>query len=266
MPLESQAGGDTLGSPLDERGFNPPENDIYHEFGTVTPGGGARRGPPRHGIPGVNSVPDMSGMVIGPGGVVKPPPRDAKRAAPKPTLQEKQAQIRKALVPMPALAVARRKTLDDLYARLAGATDEEDAKGTASLIIAVWQRSGSDTANLLMSRADTAIGSHDYPLAASVLDRLVELQPDWAEAWNKRATVRFLANDLDGSMADVDRVLKLEPKHFAALNGLAIILQRTGFNKRALDVYRHELAIYPHQPAIKQIVDKLTLEVDGQGI
>ena len=67
-------------------------------------------------------------------------------------------------------------------------------------------------------------------------------------------------------MADVDHVLKLDPNHFAALNGLAMILQRTGFDKRALQVYRRELAIYPHQPDLEKVVEKLTLEVEGQGI
>ncbi len=212
-------------------------------------------------------------MVIGPGGVVKPPARtDRRLGSPKtaakaaPTFEEKQAQIRKALIPQQPLSVARRKTLDDLYGKLAGAKDENEAKGVASLIMAVWLRSGSDTANLLMARADSAIASQDYPLALSVLDRLVELQPGWAEAWNKRASARYLAGDLNGSMADVDRVLKLEPKHFAALNGLAMILQRTGFNKRALQVYRRELAIYPHRTDIEQLVEKLSAEVEGQGI
>ena len=72
--------------------------------------------------------------------------------------------------------------------------------------------------------------------------------------------------DLDGAMADVDHVLKLEPRHFGALDGMATILQRTGFAKRALEVYRHALAIYPHQEAVEKIVEKLTLDVEGQGI
>ena len=235
-----------------------PDADIYHEFGTVTPGGGV------HALDGTR---DFGGMVVGPGGVIRPEPKPIRRAAPKVlTPEEKQAQIRKALTPQPPLAVVRRKTLDDLYVRLAAAKDESEAKGVASLIVAVWNQSGSDTANLLMARAEQAALTRDYPLALSVLDKVVSLRPGWAEAWNKRATVRYLAGDLNGSMADVDHVLKIEPNHFAALNGLAMILQRTGFSKRALQVYRRELAIYPHQPEIEQIVEKLTSEVEGQGI
>ena len=67
-------------------------------------------------------------------------------------------------------------------------------------------------------------------------------------------------------MADVDRTLKLEPNQFSALSGLAMILQQTGFDRRALQVYRRVLSIYPHQPEIERTVDKLTLQVEGQGI
>ena len=251
-----------------------PDNDLYHEYGTVMPGGGAagRRDAQGGGYGyGSRSGADMyGGMVVGPGGASKPMLDARKRAAaPKkspPTPEEKQAQIRKALAPKPPLAQVRRQTLDDLYGKLAQAKDEDESKGLASLIAAVWLRSGSDTADLLMARADKAVSEKKYPLSLEVLDRIVELKPDWAEGWNKRASARYLAGDLDGAMADVDHVLKLDPNHFAALNGLAMILQRTGFDKRALQVYRRELAIYPHQPDLEKVVEKLTLEVEGQGI
>ncbi len=248
-----------------------PDADLYHEYGTVTPGGGRRDAGGARGYGGGRSGADMyGGTVIGPGGVLKPMPDVRRRAAepkkPPPTPEQKQAQIRKALTPRPSMAFARRHTLDDLYGKLAQAKDEDESKGLASLIAAVWLRSGSDTADLLMSRAQKAIGDKKYPLAVQVLDRVVELQPAWAEGWNKRASARYLAGDLNGAMSDVEQVLKLDPNHFAALSGMAMILQRTGFDKRALQIYRRELAIYPHQPELEKLVEKLTLEVEGQGI
>ncbi len=249
-----------------------PDADLYHEYGTVTPGGGRRDGGSRSygGIGGRSGADMYGGTVIGPGGVLKPMPDVRRRAAepkkPAPTPEEKQAQIRKALMPKPSMAVARRHTLDDLYGKLAQAKDEDESKGLASLIAAVWLRSGSDTADLLMSRAQKAIEDKKYPLAIQVLDRVVELQPGWAEGWNKRASARYLAGDLNGAMSDVEQVLKLDPNHFAALSGMAMILQRTGFDKRALQIYRRELAIYPHQLELEKLVEKLTLEVEGQGI
>ena len=232
-------------------------SDPFRDFGTrVLPNGRGR--------------PDNYGTVIGPGGVVPPPPEPKRRAiAPKKktlTAEEQAAAIRRALTPKPSLSAARRHTLDDLYGKLAAASEAEEAKGLATLIANIWMRSGSDTANLLMQRAAKAQATNAYPVALDLLDRIVELQPNWAEAWNRRATVRFLAGDLDGSMADVEHVLKLEPKHFGALQGMGLILQKTGFDKQALEVYRRALAIYPHQPELKETVDKLTLQVEGQGI
>ncbi len=247
-----------------------PDSDLYHEYGTVTPGGGRRGadgGRAYGGIGGRSGADIFGGTVIGPGGVV--PRREARPAAPKvplPTPEEKQAQIRKALAPKPPIAVSRRRTLEDLYGKLAQAKDEDESKGLASLIAAVWLRSGSDTADLLMTRAEKAVADKNYPLAIQVLDRVVALQPNWAEGWNKRASARYLAGDLNGAMSDVEQVLKLDPNHFAALSGMAMILQRTGFDKRALQVYRRELAVYPHQPELEKLVEKLTLEVEGQGI
>lgn len=190
----------------------------------------------------------------------KPPP-------PKPlTPAERAAQIRKALAPKPQLAFVRRHTLDDLFGKLSVAKDVDEAKGIAAVITGIWMRSGSDTADLLMQRSLEALQKKQYKVALHLLDRLVEVRPGWAEAWNKRASVRFFSGDYNGAMADVEHVLKLEPKHFGALVGMASILHHTGFEKRALEVYRHALSIYPHQPEIEKIAGKLALEVEGQGI
>lgn len=262
-PLPEPLTPDELGANRSQADDIPRRDaDIYHEFGTVTPGG-ARGG--RH-------APDYGGLVIGPGGVIHPapPPKRATSTARTPTLAERQAEtrakIRQALRPRPPASSVRRQTLDDLYAKLAAAKDEQTAKSLASLIQAVWARSGSDTVNLLIARAAQAVGHHDFRLALRVLDQVVELQPNWAEGWNQRASVRLLAGDTNGAMADVDHVLKLEPNQFVALNNLAAILQRTGFDKRALQVYRRELTIYPHQPELEQLIETLSSQVEGQGI
>src|SRR5215203_6864281 len=73
-------------------------------------------------------------------------------------------------------------TLDELFTRLAGAKDEAEANGIANLIERRWSRSGSDTADLLMSRATEAIHKKEYPVAVELLDRVLALEPQWAEA------------------------------------------------------------------------------------
>jgi len=160
----------------------------------------------------------------------------------------------------------RQKVLDDLFDRLAKAQDDLEAKGVSGAIERVWMHSGSDTADLLMGRAMQALQRKDYALSQELLNAVVEIEPDWAEAWNKRATVRYLADDAMGSMQDIARVIKLEPRHFGALSGMGFILQRGGFDKGALEAFRKALDISPQQEEIRRLVEKLTLSVEGQGI
>ncbi len=90
--------------------------------------------------------------------------------------------------PAPGTAPVRPSTLDDLFDRLKRAKTEDEAKGIADAIQRRWMRSGSDTADLLMDRALDALKAGDQPLSIELLDRVVTLQPQWAEGWNKRAT------------------------------------------------------------------------------
>jgi tetratricopeptide (TPR) repeat protein len=156
------------------------------------------------------------------------------------------------------------ETLDDLYARLALAKDADETSGLVTAIDRLELDSGSDAGDLLMARAIAAINLKNYEVALALLDKIVDLQPDWAEAWNKRATVRYIIDDFDGSMADIAHVLKLEPRHFGALSGMGMILERGGFREDALRAYRRALAIAPHLETLKSNVDRLTKSVEGQ--
>jgi tetratricopeptide (TPR) repeat protein len=160
----------------------------------------------------------------------------------------------------------RRATLDDLFGRLAGAKDETEAKGVANLIERRWSRSGSDTADLLMTRASEAIHAKEHALGVELLDRVIALKPDWAEAWNRRATAFFLLDDVASSMADLRQVLAREPRHFGAWAGLGHIYMSAGDKTRALEAYRKALTLHPHIESVRPLVDKLAPEIDGRDI
>lgn len=157
-------------------------------------------------------------------------------------------------------------TLDDLFARLAAAKDASEAAGVANLIERRWARSGSDTADLLMSRAGDALKAKDFPLAVELLDRVVTLRPEWAEAWHRRATAFFLLDDPVSAIADIRRVLAKEPRHFGAWAGLGHIYMSGGDKKRALEAYRKALALHPQMPKLRELVDRLGPEIDGRDI
>ncbi|MGW9330173.1 tetratricopeptide repeat protein [Bosea sp. NPDC055594] len=155
-------------------------------------------------------------------------------------------------------------TLDKLFERLAAAKTPEEAKGIANLIQRRWARSGSDTVDLLMSRAQQAVKAQELPLAIELLDRVITLEPDWAEGWNQRANALFLLGDPIRSLYDIGETLKREPRHYGAMMGLGTILRQQGDDKRAMIAYRQVLAIYPELEAVKEAVEALKIEVDGR--
>lgn len=160
----------------------------------------------------------------------------------------------------------RAATLDDLFERLVRTKDESEAKGITASIQRRWLRSGSDTADLLMSRAMQAVEAKDQALAIEILDRVVVLQPEWAEGWNKRATVFFMLGDVTRSMADIRETLAREPRHYGALAGLGIILQSNGDRKAAYEVFRKALALNPFLTDVKQQVQRLESELGDKDI
>jgi tetratricopeptide (TPR) repeat protein len=168
--------------------------------------------------------------------------------------------------PDAAKPAPRASTLDDLFERLGKAESEREAEGISSLIERRFARSGSDTADLLLSRAAEAFGSKDLPLSIELLDRVVALQPNWAEAWYKRATVFYQLDDPVAAMADLHRVLKLEPRHFNAWTGLGHIFMASDDKARALEAYRRALKINPQLSAVQTIVTRLAPDVDGQSL
>lgn len=155
-------------------------------------------------------------------------------------------------------------TLERLFQRLHEAKTQEEAEGIARLIQRRWSRSGSDTADLLMARAQQAMKDKQVELGIELLDRIISLQPDWAEAWNQRANALYLAGDSIRSMLDIGETLKREPRHYGAMMGLGVILRQQGDDKAAMVAFRKALEIYPQFEAVKKAVDSLAIEVDGR--
>lgn len=161
---------------------------------------------------------------------------------------------------------SRGEVLGKLYNCLAVTKDAQEGEMIAARIETLQMRSGSATTDLLLSRAMGVASKKNTALALKLLDQVVILDPDWPEGWNQRATLRFLVHDDAASMRDIARVLKLEPRHFGALSGMAEILLRHGLTKDALIIDRRLLEIYPTMSGLKKTVDELTLKVEGRPI
>jgi len=156
--------------------------------------------------------------------------------------------------------------IDFLFGALKAAPDDTSAKAIEDRIWGHWLASGSDTVNLLMVRVKTAVEKEDLDLAIQMLDAIIEIRPQYAEAWNRRATVFYLKKDYASALADLRQTLRREPRHFAALAGLGTIMQDIGDEKSALTAFRAALALYPHLKGMAEKVRSLTEKVEGQPI
>ncbi|WP_395666548.1 hypothetical protein [Methylocella sp.] len=174
--------------------------------------------------------------------------------------------LKKAMAPRPDPAALRRQALDALFTRLAAAQTPQEAQPVAVAIQRILGDPRSDTASLVMQRARAAAEAGDAATALALLDRLVAIEPNWAQAWTERAAARLAAQDVDGAMADVDKALRLEPRDFGALLAMGEILRRVGLDRRALEAYEKALAIYPAQPELRAMAEKLSLSVRGRDI
>ena len=158
------------------------------------------------------------------------------------------------------------KALDELFEKLGEAETPEQALAIGQKIQAKWLESGSDTVDALMSRAAVALRANKYGLALDLLDVVVTLKPDFAEGWNRRATVYYVQQDFGRSLADIERTLALEPRHWGALSGLAIIQRRIGEDDKALTTFRRALEINPGLKNAKEAVDEMEKEAEGDAI
>ena len=155
-------------------------------------------------------------------------------------------------------------TLDSLFEKLAKARSEQEGRAIANQIERRWQRSGSDTADLLMSRVVQLMSAKDNERALDLLDYVIQLNPGWAEAYNKRATVFFMMDDVEGSMRDIRATLAREPRHFGALAGLGMILQKLDKPKAAFEALSLALKLHPQMERLQGMVDRLRLEVEDR--
>jgi tetratricopeptide (TPR) repeat protein len=193
-------------------------------------------------------------MITGPAPAT-PPPAEASPQSKAPAQQP-------ALTPEAAHA----QRLDKLFSDLKRERNDHAAERIAQQIWQEWAESGSATVDLLMQWSNDAIQAKKYPVALDFLDQVIALDPGYAEGWNHRATVHYMMGDYTMSMADIDKTLQLEPRHFGAIAGMAEILKETGRKKLALQAYERVLQLYPMLRSAQSAVEALTQEMAGEDI
>jgi tetratricopeptide (TPR) repeat protein len=156
--------------------------------------------------------------------------------------------------------------LDTLFESLKRERNEKAAERIASRIADAWNHSGSASVDLMMVWAKKAMDARKFDVALDFLDQVVTLRPDYAEGWNRRATAHYLMNNTRMAMADINRTLQLEPRHFGALAGMARILKDNGNKELALNAWERVLAAYPMMRNAQNEVSTLSEELAGERI
>ena len=124
-------------------------------------------------------------------------------------------------------------------------------------IRAIWADSGSPTLNLLLERGNKALEDGDAEAAIEHFTALIDHAPDFVAAWNGRATAYFSAGLYGPALADIARVLALEPRHFGALTGLGVILEEAGKRDLALKAYGEVLKLNPNREDVIEAIEAL---------
>nr|WP_274630553.1 hypothetical protein [Mesorhizobium shangrilense] len=156
--------------------------------------------------------------------------------------------------------------LDKLFAELKRERNEKAAERISHRIWAEWGESGSASIDLMMEWSQKAIEAKKFDVALDFLDQVTTMKPDFAEGWNRRATVHFMMDNYAKSMVDIEHTLELEPRHFGALSGMAQILKSRGRKELALHAYERVLEIYPMMRSAQSEVATLSEDLAGEGI
>jgi len=161
---------------------------------------------------------------------------------------------------------AQTAKLDDLFSRLQATANTEEARRIEQEIWIEWSKSGSAAMDLLLERGRRALDEGQTQLAVEHLTALTDHAPDFAEGWNARATAYYSLGQFGPAISDIGRTLELNPRHYGALSGLAIIFEALGQPEKALEVYRKVLEIDPHAEGVPEAVTRLEEATLGQGI
>ena len=160
---------------------------------------------------------------------------------------------------------AQTTRLDQLFDELAAATP--DAAGRIEeQIVTQWSKSGSAALDLLRKRGEDALEEGDFQAALEHYSALVDHDPTFAEGYNGRATAYYLTDRYGPALDDIRTTLRLNPRHFGALRGLAIILEELERPDQSLQVYREVLAIHPQAEGVAEAVDRLKIQLEGQSL
>ena len=151
--------------------------------------------------------------------------------------------------------------LTHYFDKLYDATSEQEIKSAMHHIYEIWMDSGNEQANYLLERGSGLVTQQRYDEAIEDFTEVIEMIPEFAEGWNKRATAYYLRGDYKKAIDDVHKTLHLEPRHFGALSGLATIYLIIGEYQGALSTFKKLATIHPNRRSLQRKIDCLEQEL-----
>lgn len=156
--------------------------------------------------------------------------------------------------------------LDTLFARLQDLDDATAAAPVEQQIWQIWVTHENPALQAQMNAGIQAINDNRLQQALAMFNQLVTRAPDWAEAWNKRATLHYLLGNYTESMADIAQVLQREPFHFGAMSGLGLVNLAQGNYYAAHRAFQRLLEVYPAMPGVRDTLAELDARLGRQSI
>ena len=130
-------------------------------------------------------------------------------------------------------------------------SDADAAAGAAAALWEMWHRSGDRELDALLREGMAVMERRELTGAEAIFARVITRAPEFAEGWNKRATVRYVAENYEGSIADCEETLKRKPHHFGAISGQALCYMALGRHREAAAMFRRALGVHPRLPGVR---------------
>ena len=160
-----------------------------------------------------------------------------------------------------------KKEIDILFIQLKSALNFENSKDTEDKIWDLWTTHPSkDDLTKLLADGSSDMMDNKLETAYNKFTEVIEMDPNWAEAWNKRATVLYLMGKYELSQADIDKVLAIEERHFGALSGQGLVQTALNNYQKAIESYIEAHKIHPYMKSPLIMIEKLQLQIKKESI
>ena len=156
--------------------------------------------------------------------------------------------------------------LETLFEQLKTAPTPEAAAPVESEIWTIWAKSGDSDLDQVFVVGSRAMAIGDVGTALKIFDAIVRKAPNFAEGWNKRATVHYMMHNYHASLADIDKTLELEPQHFGALSGLGLVNLELDRDEAALDAFERVLRVDPQSQSAQQNIEFVKQRIKDKSI